>query len=125
MLAGRLARERGADEALLVTPHGRVLEAPTSSVFWIAEGAVRTPPLDEHILASITRALVIELTGAREQPCTLDDLFAAHEVFLASTLREVQPVRSIDHHSFSQGSPVTARIAQDVAAQIQAELSTA
>ena len=32
MLATRLAQERGADEALLVTPHGRVLEAPTSSL---------------------------------------------------------------------------------------------
>ena len=36
MLATRLAQERGFDEALLVTPHGRVLEAPTSSIFWVA-----------------------------------------------------------------------------------------
>ncbi len=36
MLASRLARERGFDEALLVTPHGRVLEAPTSSIFWVS-----------------------------------------------------------------------------------------
>src|SRR5947209_8977209 len=71
MLAGRLARERGFDEALLVTPHGRVLEAPTSSIFWVEDGAVLTPPLDDHILASITRRIVIEVTGAREQPCTL------------------------------------------------------
>ena len=35
MLASRLAREGGFDEALLVTPHGRVLEAPTSSIFWV------------------------------------------------------------------------------------------
>ena len=38
MLAGRLARERGFDEALLVTPHGRVLEAPTSSIFYVKDG---------------------------------------------------------------------------------------
>src|SRR2546421_12201285 len=62
MLATRLARERGFDEALLVTPHGRVLEAPTSSIFWVAGDKVLTPPLDEHILASITRAAVIQLT---------------------------------------------------------------
>ena len=37
MLASRLAREEGFDEALLVTPHGRVLEAPTSSVFWVED----------------------------------------------------------------------------------------
>src|SRR5207302_4145516 len=74
MLAGRLARERGFDEALLVTPHGRVLEAPTSSIFWVKDGAVLTPPLEDHILASITRRIVMELTDAHEQPCALDDL---------------------------------------------------
>ncbi len=67
MLARRLARERGCDDALLVTPHGRVLEAPTASIFWVSGGAVLTPPLDEHILASITRRIVIEETGAAEQ----------------------------------------------------------
>jgi branched-chain amino acid aminotransferase len=125
MLAGRLARERGADEALLVTPHGRVLEAPTSSIFWIAEGVLRTPPLTEHILASITRALVIEVTGAVEQVCTVEDLQAAEEVFLASTAREVQPVASIDHHTCSAESPVSSRIARDVVGRIQAELRAA
>src|SRR5688500_11356157 len=50
MLATRLAKERGFDEALLVTPHGRVLEAPTSSLFWVgADGLLCTPPLDEQI----------------------------------------------------------------------------
>src|SRR5207245_6680281 len=87
MLASRLAREQGYDEALLVTPHGRVLEAPTSSIFWVDGGRVLTPPLDEHILASITRALVLEVTDAEEQICTLDELYAADEVFLASTVR--------------------------------------
>ena len=44
MLAGRLARESGYDEALLVTPHGRVLEAPTSSIFYVVDGELFTPP---------------------------------------------------------------------------------
>ena len=58
MLATRCAKERGFDEALLVTPHGRVLEAPTSTIFWCTgDGVLATPPLDDHILASITRAL--------------------------------------------------------------------
>ena len=58
-------REEGFDEALFVTPHGRVLEAPTSSIFWVKDGEVLTPPLDEHILASITRAAVIDVTRGR------------------------------------------------------------
>src|SRR5437764_4560613 len=100
MLASRLAREAGFDEALLVTPHGRVLEAPTSSLFWVKGDAILTPPLEDHILASITRAIVIELTAATEQPCTMDDLASADEAFLASTTREVQPVAAIDDWDF-------------------------
>jgi branched-chain amino acid aminotransferase len=122
MLATRLAKERGFDEALLVTPHGRVLEAPTSSIFWIKGERVLTPPLSDWILASITRALVIDLTGATEQACTLEDLFEADEAFLASTVREVQPVAAVDDHTWGE-SPVTARIAAEVSARIQSQLA--
>ena len=125
MLASRLARERGADEALLVTPHGRVLEAPTSSIFWVTNGQLHTPPLSEHILASITRGLLIELSGATERECTLEDLLAADEAFLASTVREVQPVAELDHHRFPADSPVADRLAADVSARILAELQAA
>ncbi len=123
MLASRLARERGFDEALLVTPHGRVLEAPTSSIFWVKEGQILTPPLDDHILASITRAQVIELTGAGEQACTLDDLAGADEVFLSSTVREVQPVAAVEDHQLAADAPITARTARELSARIRSELA--
>ncbi len=104
MLCGRLARERGFDEALLVTPHGRVLEAPTSSLFWVdAEGVLSTPPLSEHILASITRARVMEVVAVRERSCTMDDLRGAGEVFLASTTREVQSIAAIEDIELPEG----------------------
>ena len=122
MLASRLARERGFDEALLVSPHGRVLEAPTSSLFWIKDGEALTPPLSEHILASITRRVVIDVSGARERECTLADLQEADEVFLASTVREVQPVIAVDDQRYDGDAPVTARIAEQVASRIKAEL---
>jgi branched-chain amino acid aminotransferase len=122
MLATRLAVERGFDEALLVTPHGRVLEAPTSSFFWVKDGAVLTPPLEDHILASITRRVVMEVSGAQERPCTLEDLDSADEAFLASTTREVQPVIAIDERTYPGDGPVSARLAEQVAARIRAEL---
>jgi branched-chain amino acid aminotransferase len=122
MLASRLARERGFDEALLVSPHGRVLEAPTSSLFWIKDGEALTPPLSEHILASITRRVVIDVSGALERECTLADLQEADEVFLASTVREVQPVIAVDDQRYDGDAPVTARIAEQVASRIKSEL---
>ena len=105
-----------------MTPHGRVLEGPTSSVFYVPDGHLLTPPLDEHILASITRALVIEVTGAQEQSCTLEDLYAADEVFFASTVREVQTVASIDDHEYTGPSPVTERTREAVSARIAEQL---
>jgi branched-chain amino acid aminotransferase len=125
MLASRLARERGFDEALLVTPHGRVLEAPTSSIFWVKEGQVLTPPLEEHILASITRRLVLEQGQVQERPCTLQDVLEAEEAFLTSTTREVQPVSVIESRQLSAPGPVTERIAVDVAERIRRELAAA
>jgi branched-chain amino acid aminotransferase len=97
MLCGRLARERGFDEALLVTPTGSVLEAPTSSLFWVDEyGTILTPPLSEHILASITRDRVMRVADVEERPCTMDDLRVASEAFLASTTREAQSIAAIE-----------------------------
>ena len=98
MLASRLAHERGFDEALLVTPHGRVLEAPTSSLFYVgADGRLCTPPLEEHILASITRDAVMQLMDVEERAIAADDLLAdCQEAFLASTTREVQGVSAIE-----------------------------
>lgn len=123
MLASRLARERGFDEALLVTPHGRVLEAPTSSIFWVADGELSTPPLDDHILASITRAVVIEATGARERSVTLEEVLQADEAFLTSTTREVQAIAAIDDRRFDGPGPVTRRTAGSVGELIRERLA--
>jgi branched-subunit amino acid aminotransferase/4-amino-4-deoxychorismate lyase len=104
MLCSRLARERGFDEALLVTPHGRALEAPTSTLFWVdGDGALCTPPLDEHILASITRDRILRLLDVEERSCPLDDLLGASEAFLASTIREVQSIGAIEDTEFAEG----------------------
>jgi branched-chain amino acid aminotransferase len=123
MLCGRLARERGFDEALLVTPHGRVLEAPTSSLFWVdAEGVINTPPLSEHILASITRQRVMQVAEVTERPCTMDDLRTAAEAFLASTTREVQSIAAIEDLELPDGER-TAEVAAALRERIEEELS--
>jgi branched-chain amino acid aminotransferase len=125
MLARRLAHEQGADDALLVTPHGRVLEAPTASIFWAAGGTLMTPPLSEHILASITRGIVLEVTEAAERECTLSELLDADELFLASSLREVHPVCALDDREFAEVGPLTRRAAEAVARHIAEQLRAA
>lgn len=122
MLASRLARERGFDEALLVSPDGRVLETPTSSFFWVKGQQVLTPPLSEHILASITRRVVMEEADAVERSATLQEVQEADEAFIASTAREVQPVAAIDDRPLRAPGPVTSRLAETVMSRIKATL---
>jgi branched-chain amino acid aminotransferase len=125
MLAGRLARERGFDEALLVTPHGRVLEGPTWAFFWVSGGRILTPPLEDRILASITRAYVIEECDASEQPCTLDDVAAADEAFIASTVREVMPIAAVDEIALPAApGPVTVDANERLGRRIERELAS-
>jgi branched-chain amino acid aminotransferase len=124
MLATRLAQERGADEAILVTPHGRVLEAPTRSVFAVVGGVLRTPPLTDHILDSITRRALLEVVEVDESPITLDELLDAEEAFLASTTHEVLPVHRVEDRDLPQApGPVTREAGERLNEHIVAALA--
>ncbi len=126
MLATRLAVEAGAEEALLCTPHGRVLEAPTSSFFYVLDDRLYTPPLDDHTLASITRRDVIALSGAQERVTPRDDLRLMTEAFLTSTTREVQAVATIDDRAMPAApGPHTERVATAFAAHVAGSLNSA
>src|SRR6476661_5957437 len=122
MLCTRLAQERGADEALLVTPHGRVLEAPTSSFFYVVDGRLATPPLSDHILDSITRRWIVQLFDVDERPTAVDDLRGASEAFLASTFKEALAVHAIDDIALPAPGELTAevnaRLGEHIAAQV-------
>ena len=97
MQATRLAKAQGADEAVLVTPGGTVLEPPTSAIFWVSpQGTLRTPALDNGVLESITRDRLVEALRVEEGAWPVADLRAAREAFLASTTREIQAVAAID-----------------------------
>jgi branched-chain amino acid aminotransferase len=97
MEATRIAKSRGADEAVLVRPDGVVLEPPTSSIFWSSQsGALRTTALGAPVLESITRDRLVRALDVEEGEWPVDDLRAAGEVFLASTTREIQAVSAID-----------------------------
>jgi branched-chain amino acid aminotransferase len=103
MQASRLAAARGADEAVLVRPDGIVLEAPTSTIFWVAaDGQLRTPALGVGILASITRDRLVRELEVEEGEFPLADLEGATEAFLASTVREVQAISAVNETELAE-----------------------
>jgi branched-chain amino acid aminotransferase len=118
MQATRIAKGKGADEAVLVRPDGTVLEPPTSSIFWVSpEGELRTPALTDGVLESITRGRMIEALQVEEGSWNVDDLHAASEAFLASTTREIQAVAAVDGRNFDAAPGPRTREAQDAFAE--------
>jgi branched-chain amino acid aminotransferase len=104
------AHEQGATEALFANTQGRLCEGTGSNVFVVLDGQLLTPPLASGCLAGITRELMIEWAGAQEADLPLDALQQADEVFLTSSLRDVQGVHRIDGRELPTApGPVTAK----------------
>ncbi|WP_393055806.1 aminotransferase class IV [Streptomyces sp. LN549] len=104
------AREQGASEALFANTVGRLCEGTGSNVFVVLDGQLHTPPVASGCLAGITRALAVEWTGAQETDLPFDVLDRAEEIFLTSTLRDIQAVHRVDGRELPGGpGPVTAK----------------
>lgn len=104
------AREQGASEALFGNTVGQLCEGTGSNVFVVLDGRLHTPPVSSGCLAGITRALAVEWTGAVETDLPLEVLHSAEEIFLTSTLRDVQAVHRVDGRELAGApGPVTAK----------------
>jgi branched-chain amino acid aminotransferase len=106
------ANSHGATEGLLVNTAGHVCEGTGSNVFAVFGGTVVTPPLAAGPLAGVTRELVLEWSNVVERDFTLAEALAADEVFLTSSLRDVQPVHLWDRTEFAAHHPVTDAVAR-------------
>ncbi|MFW6050214.1 MAG: aminotransferase class IV [Myxococcota bacterium] len=110
LLAVQQARERGAQEAVLLSPDGAVLEGASSNVFVVRGGGIRTPGTAAGILEGITRRRVLaiarrEAVPVREGVFFVQDLYRADEVFITSSIREVVPVVRVDGVAVGEGRP--------------------
>ncbi|MEW2465976.1 MULTISPECIES: aminodeoxychorismate lyase [unclassified Streptomyces] len=104
------ASQKGATEALFANTVGQLCEGTGSNVFVVLDGEIHTPPIASGCLAGITRALTVDWTGAEETDLPLDVLERADEVFLTSTLRDVQSVHRVDGRELPGApGPVTAK----------------
>jgi branched-chain amino acid aminotransferase len=95
------AKKLGGSEAIFANTAGSLCEGTGSNLFLVYEDELITPPIASGCLPGVTRALVLDLcaqegieVGQRNVP--LRALAEASEAFLTSTLREVQPVRTVD-----------------------------
>jgi branched-chain amino acid aminotransferase len=110
LLALKQARAANAHEALILDQRDNITEGTTSNVFVVKGGVVITPPEGAGILLGITRRHVIEVARARrvevrEAAISRDELFAADEIFLTSSIREILPVVRVDGNVIGSGAP--------------------
>ena len=100
---------RGHDETILHNEAGEITEAAACNVFMVKDGCVITPPLDQQKLPGITRQLLLDMLRrhsdipVREETVTLDQLYAADEVWLTSSSKEVAPVVEIEGRPVGNG----------------------
>ncbi len=91
------AHESGAHEAIFGNGRGELCEGTGTNVFLGIDGVLVTPPLSSGCLSGVTRALLVEWLGdVEERPTPLAALAEADEAFLASSTRDVQPIRRVD-----------------------------
>lgn len=114
-LLDHAAASAAGELPLLVDADGSALEASRGSVFTARDGWLATPPTDGRILPSIARRQAIEVARAegieaREERLTVDDLHHG-EVFLAGSVRGVEPVSSLDGVELGPPGEISARIA--------------
>jgi branched-chain amino acid aminotransferase len=107
-LAKQEARQRGADEALLLNQSGRVAEAAVANVFALHGRSLFTPPALDGCLEGINRGAVLEIArdlgfSVAERSLGRRDLFAADEVFLTGSGAGVIGVRSLDGRAIGRG----------------------
>ncbi|MGB8842852.1 MAG: aminotransferase class IV [Aliidongia sp.] len=119
ILARREALERGADDAILLKVRGDVAEASVANLFILADGVLKTPPIEDGALPGIARGVLIERCGAIEATLRPADLLNAGAVFLSNSLG-LRMVASIDGAMIGDGN-LPAELAESVRIALSSE----
>lgn len=122
MTATRAAERAGAQDALLVSLEGMVLEGPTFSVMLVRDGRIFAPALDLGLVDSISRRTVLELAtemGIEYETgqYRLDDVLAADEVMTSSAVRPLVALEAVDDQKLPASAPITTRLAAGLVAR--------
>jgi branched-chain amino acid aminotransferase len=109
ILAKIQANAAGADDALMLDPHGFVAETNATHVFLVDRGTVRTGRTTA-CPEGITRAVVLELCrdhgiAAEVADLSLTDVYRADEMFCTGTMGELAPVTRVDGRVIGDGRP--------------------
>jgi branched-chain amino acid aminotransferase len=116
-LAKVQALKAGYDEAIMLTPDGRIAEGSGENIFVVYGDKLITPPVVDGVLAGLTRDAVVTLARDEgyevvEQPLVRSNLYLADEAFFTGTAAELVPLVEVDDRKVGTGRPgrVTRRL---------------
>jgi branched-chain amino acid aminotransferase len=116
ILACIQAYQAGADEALMLDPHGFVATCNSTHFFIVKNDELWTSD-GRFCLGGITRGNVLAMARhhgitAHEKTFSLTDVYSAQEAFVTGTFAGVAPVRSVDGRTIGSGErgPVVRRL---------------
>jgi D-alanine transaminase len=100
---------QGYNETILFNEKNEMTEGSACNAYIVKDGVVITPPLDNQILPGITRLMLLDILAkhtdikVEERIVTMDEVFAADEVWLTSSSKEIAPVIQIDGKPVANG----------------------
>jgi branched-chain amino acid aminotransferase len=126
ILASIQATQAGADEALMLDPHGFVATCNSTHFFIVRDGGVWTSS-GKYCLGGITRGLVLEIAreagiAAIEKDFSLTDVYGADEAFVTGTFAGIVPVREIDGRKLACPGPMVERLERLYAERIERDV---
>ena len=126
ILASIQATQAGADEALMLDPHGFVATCNSTHFFIVRNGEVWTSS-GKYCLGGITRGVALEVAReaglpAIEKDFSLTDVYGADEAFVTGTFAGIVPVREVDGRQLTCRGPVVERLQKLYADRIERDV---
>lgn len=129
LVAKQEAKDRGADDAVMLNCDGYVAEGTSSNIFVVSGGAVVTPGAECGLLPGITRGVVMELCGVLSINCRAavispENLLESDEAFLTLSTGEIVPVAEVDGSQIGAMCPgaVTSQLTTAYRSLVRVEL---
>lgn len=116
-------------EGIMLDAEGYVTEGTMSNVFLVKDGTLHTPKIDRCGVAGVMRGITIATAQENgvdfvESRVTLEELYAADEVFLTNCVIGLWPVRRCEHRTYGIG-PITEEIDRWLRTKAESELAAA
>jgi len=127
ILASIQATQAGADEALMLDPHGFVATCNSTHFFIVRNGELWTSS-GRYCLGGITRALVLEIAREAgipsfEKDFSLTDVYGADEAFVTGTFAGIVPVREVDGRKLECRGPMVERLQKLYAERVEQDVA--